>query len=185
LSRIAARRRRGHTMNGPLDVRTMKSQNTRAMHRVFELAILLKGIDGLLETLGGLLILFVPLHSLDSGIRWVLVHELSTESHDLLAHAIKHLLDVLSLSTKLFASLYLICHGLVKIFLVYALWREKLWAFPVALWFIAVFVAYQIYRYTHTHSMALLIFALVDVCVAWFIWREYLARNAAIPLPAT
>ena len=162
----------------------MKTKNDKAMHRVFELAILLKGIDGVLETLGGLLILFVPLHSLDTGIRWLLVHELSTESHDLLAHGAKHLLDILSLSTKLFASLYLIGHGLVKIFLVYALWREKQWAFPVALWFIALFVAYQLYRYTHTHSIALLIFALVDVCVAWFIWREYLTRKAG-PLLAT
>ena len=162
----------------------MKTKNARTMHHVFELAILLKGIDGILETLGGLLILFVPLHSLDTGIKWLLVHELSTESHDLLAHGAKHLLDILSLSTKLFASLYLIGHGLVKIFLVYALWREKLWAFPVTLWFIALFVAYQIYRYTHTHSTALLIFALVDVCVAWFIWREYLARKTG-PLPAT
>jgi uncharacterized membrane protein len=158
----------------------MKTQSVKTMHRVFELAILIKGIDGVLETLGGLLILFVPLHSLDEWLRFVLAHELSTESHDLLAHSAKHLLDVLSLSTKVFASAYLIGHGLVKIFLVYALWREKLWAFPVALWFIALFVAYQIYRYSHTHSMALLIFALIDVCVAWFIWREYLSRKEGL-----
>jgi uncharacterized membrane protein len=155
----------------------MKQSNRgKGMHRLFEAAIFVKGVDGVLETVGGLVLLFVPLHRLDSLVRWLLAHELSSEPHDWLAKATAHLLDSLSLDTKLFASAYLIGHGLVKIFLVYALWREKLWAFPIALWFLSLFVVYQLYRYTHTHSIALLIFALIDVCVAWFIWREYLAR---------
>ena len=159
----------------------MKQSNRRkGMHRLFEAAIFIKGVDGVLETVGGLVLLFVPLHRLDSLVRWLLAHELSSEPHDWLAKATAHLLDSLSLDTKLFASAYLIGHGLVKIFLVYALWREKIWAFPVALWFLALFVVYQLYRYTHTHSIALLIFALIDVCVAWFIWREYLAREAGV-----
>jgi uncharacterized membrane protein len=154
-----------------------QTQSSKGLHRLFELAIFVKGVDGALETIGGLLILFVPLRSLDTVVRWLMTHELS-ESHDRLANAAVHLLDSLSLDTKLFASMYLVGHGLVKIFLVYALWREKLWAFPAALWFIALFVVYQLYRYTHTHSTALLIFALLDMCVGWFIWREYLARKA-------
>ena len=160
-----------------------KTNSGKGLHRLFELSIFIKGVDGVLETVGGLLILFVPLHSLDALVRWLLAHELS-ESHDWVARAAEHLLNGLSLNTKLFASIYLIGHGLVKIFLVYALWREKLWAFPVALWFLALFVVYQIYRFTHTHSIALLIFALLDVCVAWFIWCEYLARKPG-PHPAT
>ena len=35
-------------------------------HRLFELANFVKGVDGLLETVGRLLILFVPPHSLDA-----------------------------------------------------------------------------------------------------------------------
>ena len=156
-----------------------RANSGKGSHRLFELAIFVKGADGALETIGGLLILFVPLRSLDTVVRWLVAHELS-ESHDWLADAAEHLLESLSLDTKLFASIYLVGHGLVKIFLVYALWREKLWAFPAALWFIALFVVYQLYRYTHTHSAALLIFALVDVFVGWFIWREYLARKSGL-----
>ena len=159
----------------------MKQSNRRkGMHRLFETAIFVKGVDGVLETVGGLLLLSIPLHKLDSLVRWLLAHELSSEPHDWLAKATAHLLDSLSLDTKLFASVYLIGHGLIKICLVYVLWREKLWAFPVALWFLALFVVYQLYRYTHTHSIALLIFAFIDVCVALFIWREYLAREAGV-----
>lgn len=154
-----------------------EAKSGKRIHRLFEFAIFVKGVDGALETIGGLVLLFVPLHSLDTIMRWLLAHELSTEPHDWLARAASRLVESLSLDTKLFASVYLIGHGLVKVLLVYALWREKLWAFPLALGFIALFVAYQLYRYTHTHSIALLIFALVDVCVAWFIWREYLFRR--------
>lgn len=161
-----------------------KPKTAKGMHRLFELAIFIKGVDGVLETVGGLVLLVVPLRSLDSVVRFMLAHELSTESHDWLAQAAKHLVQSLSLSSKMFASVYLVAHGLVKVFLVYALWREKLWAFPVALWFIASFVVYQLYRYTHTHSVALLVFALLDVVVAWFIWREYLARRAIPKLAA-
>ncbi len=156
-----------------------EAKRGKSIHRLFELAIFVKGADGVLETVGGLVLLFVPLHSLDTLLRWLLAHELSTD-HDWLAIAASRLVESLSLSSKFFASVYLVSHGLVKVFLVYALWRAKLWAFPVALWFIATFVAYQLYRYTHTHSIALLIFALVDVCVAWFIWREYLLRKAGL-----
>ena len=159
-----------------------QTKSGRRLHWLFELAIFVKGVDGALETIGGLLILFVPLRSLDTVVRWLVAHELS-ESHDWLANAAEHLLDSLSLDTKQFASIYLVGHGLVKIFLVYALWREKLWAFPAALWFLALFIIYQLYRFTHTHSTALLIFALLDVCVSWFIWREYLARKAGLQPP--
>ncbi len=82
-----------------------------------------------------------------------------------------------SIKSTLFASICLIGHGLVKIFLIYALRREKL---PGALRFIALSVVYQLYRFARTLSIALLIFALLDVCVAWFIWREYLARKAGL-----
>ncbi len=156
-----------------------KTKSGKGLHRLFELAIFVKGVDGFLETVGGLLLLFVPLHSLDTLVRWLVAHELS-ESQDWVARAAEHLLNSLSLNTKLFASVYLVSHGLVKIFLVYALWREKLWAFPAALCFLALFVVYQLYRFTHTHSTALVIFALLDICVAWFIWREYLARKAEL-----
>src|SRR5436190_9760653 len=109
----------------------MKQSNSRkGIHGLFDAAIFVKGVDGALEIVGGIVLLFVPLHRLDTVLRWLLAHELSTERHDWLAKATAHLLDILSVNSKLFASVYLVGHGAVKIFLVYALWREKLWTFP-------------------------------------------------------
>ena len=44
-----------------------KTKSDKGLHRLFELSIFIKGVDGVLETVGGLLILFVPLHSLDGS----------------------------------------------------------------------------------------------------------------------
>src|SRR5438309_10584567 len=78
--------------------RVKQTKSGRRLHWLFELAIFVKGVDGALETIGGLLILFVPLHSLDTVVRWLVAHELS-ESHDWLANAGDDLLDSLSLYT--------------------------------------------------------------------------------------
>src|ERR1700676_2172082 len=88
-------------------IRRMKqTQSGKGLHRLFELAIFVKGVDGDLETIGGMLISFVPLRALDTVVRWLGAHELS-ESHDLLADAGEHLLASLSLDSKVFASIYL------------------------------------------------------------------------------
>ena len=41
----------------------IKTKSGKGLHWLFELSIFIKGVDGVLETVGGLLILFVPLHS--------------------------------------------------------------------------------------------------------------------------
>ena len=130
----------------------------------------------MLEVIGGMLVLLVPLHSINDIVIILTAHELETEPNEWFPNAIRHAVAHLSSDTKSFASVYLIGHGCIKIFLVMALWQERRWAFPVALWFIGVFVVYQLYRFSRTHSPALLLFALVDVCVAWLIWREYRAQ---------
>ncbi|MGH8713613.1 MAG: DUF2127 domain-containing protein [Casimicrobiaceae bacterium] len=151
-------------------------------HRLFELALLMKGLNAVVELVGGLLALFVPLRTVDRLVLWLTASDIADDPHDWLALALLHAAEKLSMGTKLFASFYLLSHACVKIFLVYSLWRERLWAFPVALWFIGALVGYSLYRFTHTHSLALLFFIAVDLTIMWFIWREYLVRRR---LPAS
>jgi uncharacterized membrane protein len=136
-----------------------RANSGKDLHRLFELAIFVKGVDGVLETVGGLLLLFVPLHRLDSLVRWLLAHELSSEPHDWIAKATAHLVDSLSLDTKLFGSVYLIGTW-SRFFLVYALW-------PGSGPFNCVVVHRTLRRYqlcrSPPHSIALLVFAMVDV----------------------
>ena len=79
--------------------------------------------------------------------------------------------------TRVFAGVYLVIHGLVKLFLVAGLLRNRLWAYPLSLWFLGVFIAYQCYRYTHTHSLWLVFLTVFDLAVVFLIWREYQWRK--------
>lgn len=146
-------------------------------HRLFEMALVLKGLNGVIELVGGTLAFFVPLQTVNRLVLWVIASEWEDDLPDWLAGLLEHATEHLSMGTKLYASFYLLAHGSVKIFLVYSLWREKIWAFPAALAVMSLLVGYSVYRFTHTHAVALLVFAAVDMVIMWAIWREYLIRR--------
>jgi uncharacterized membrane protein len=110
-------------------------------------------------------------------VLWLTASEIADDPNDWLANTLIHAAEKLSMGTKEYASFYLLAHGAVKVFLVYSLWREKIWAFPVGLSLIGALVCYSIYRFTHTHAVSLLLFAAIDLIIMWFIWREYLVRR--------
>ena len=76
-------------------------------------------------------------------------------------------------ATVTFAAIYLLAHGLVKVVLVGALLRNKLWAYP---WLIAVllaFIVYQLYLIVLNPTAGLVALTLFDAAVAWLTWREW------------
>ena len=90
---------------------------------------------------------------------------------------LRHAAETFSVETKHFASAYLIGHGILKVFLAASLLRERLWAFPLALSVLAIFVVYQLHRFGRTHSMILLALTVLDAVVMVLIWHEYRFRT--------
>jgi len=88
--------------------------------------------------------------------------------------------DGLTADTERFASIYLIAHGVAKLFIAWGLIREKLWAFPTALVVFGLLILYQMYRFSHTHSLTLALLIAVDTVVCYLIWREYGFRRTDI-----
>jgi uncharacterized membrane protein len=78
-----------------------------------------------------------------------------------------------SVSDRHFYAFYLLSHGLIKIFLVAGLLRNKLWAYPAALVVMSLFILYQLYRYTYTQSFGLIVLSVFDIVVIALIWHEY------------
>jgi uncharacterized membrane protein len=76
-------------------------------------------------------------------------------------------------SSARFAALYLLSHGLVKVLLVTCLWLNKLWAYPLTIAVFGAFAVYQVFRFTHTHSWALVILTIFDVLIILLTWNEY------------
>jgi uncharacterized membrane protein len=100
------------------------------LDQTFEVGIILKGLDGLLEVIGGLLLLVVSPATIDRVVTSLTQHELSEDPHDFLATHLLKTTHGLTGSAVLFGAVYLLAHGLVKVILVAALLKNQLWAYP-------------------------------------------------------
>ena len=78
-----------------------------------------------------------------------------------------------SVQTQHFYAFYLLSHGIVKLALVVGLLMGRLWAYPASLAVMTLFIAYQLYRFTFTHSPGLIVLTVFDLVVIALIWHEY------------
>jgi uncharacterized membrane protein len=142
---------------------------------LFLASVWFKGLDGLLELIGGIALLSVSPMSILHVTRLVTQDEITENARDLVANALRHAAAHLSLGGKQFMAIYLLIHGAVKLGLVWALLRRVLVAYPVSMVVFAGFIAYQVYRYTFTKGIGLLVLSAVDLVVIVLIQLEYLA----------
>src|SRR6266566_5236441 len=117
------------------------------LHVAFEVGVILKGLNGLFELVGGVLLLVFPPSAIEKFIVGLTSNELSKDPHDVIASHLREAAHSLSANDQLFAAIYLLAHGIIKAVLVYALIRDKLWAFPIAIGVFTAFGVYQMYRY--------------------------------------
>jgi uncharacterized membrane protein len=145
----------------------------RMVHLFFDIGVIAKGIDGVLEIVGGALLFLISPMQLDHIVRILTQHELTEDPHDLVANYILHSVQGLSAGAKMFGAIYLLWHGVVKVGLVAALLLRRRWAYPVAIVAFLLFLVYQLYRYSHTYAPELLVLSVLDVVVIVLTWLEY------------
>lgn len=151
----------------------MKPAVRNILHDSFRAGITMKGLDGLLELIGGVLLGFVKPTTMSEPLRILLQHELSRDAHDFIAAHLLHATEHVTNENRLFAMLFLLSHGLVKIVIVAALWLDQLWAYPLGIFVFSAFGVYQAYRWTHTHSVFLAVITVFDAVVIYLTWSEY------------
>lgn len=139
----------------------------------FRFSVALKGIHSLLEIMGGLLLLIASPERITRLVIWMTQDELLEEPRNFIANYLLNTSSHLSINSILFGSFYLLSHGVVKLVLVIGLLKNKLWAYPWSLVVLGLFMVYQIYRFSFTHSAGLLVLTVFDGIVLWLIWREY------------
>ena len=149
------------------------------LDRIFEVGIILKGLDGVLETIGGLLLLALTPATINNIASALTQHELSEDPNDFVARHLLGYTQGLSGSTVTFAALYLLAHGIVKIVLVAALLRNQMWAYPWMIGFLGLFILYQAYRLALAPTAGLFALTVFDVFIVWLTWREWRKQTAA------
>ena len=147
------------------------------LDKIFRVSLILKGLDGVLELVGGMLLLVLTPAQIGSALRLLTQHELSEDPRDLVANALVRLAGTLTVSATLFGAAYLLLHGTVKVVLVWAVLRDKLWAYPWMIAFLLIFIVYQGYQLTVSFSWGLALLTAFDVFIVWLTWHEYGSRR--------
>lgn len=149
------------------------SEKESAIRKVFRITIIFKWISAILQIIGGISLLLLSRNIIARIIVLLTQEELTEDSKDYIATHILQFGTNLSLSIKLIIAIYLLSHGIIKLYLLYGLWKDKIKVYPLSAVVFSLFLAYQLYRYQFSHSIWLLILSLIDIIYICLILHEY------------
>ena len=149
--------------------------------KAFRVGLFFKGIDGLIETIGGIFLLFIKPEQINHLARWLTQGQLSEDPHDFIANHILKTAHELTGASLIFGAAYLLSHGIVKIVLVIEVLRGHLWAYKGLIGVTTLFVIYQVYRITFDKfSASLFLLTIFDLIIIYLTLKEYRRhKNAA------
>ncbi len=143
------------------------------IHLVFEISLIFKAIFASLEILSGVLVYVISPTVLSRFLISLTESDLFDTKPDALVTYLTRTAESISIGSTHFAAFYLLSHGAVKLFLIIGLLQKKLWFYPASMAVFGVFIVYQLYRFSYTHSSWLLVLTILDIVVIWLTWHEY------------
>ncbi len=158
--------------------KSLKAKNF--IHIGFTVGLALKGLYGLLEIISGIYLQFFNPYRLYELMLFLARHELSEDPQDKVANFLVTLTYSFPISAQHFTALYLVSHGLIKCVLIFLLWRQKLWAYPLTIFLLLLFITYQIYRITINPEVFLALITFSDMVMLALTFLEY--KNIKIEL---
>ena len=153
-------------------------QNTVAkphglFHDVFDIVVVLKGLNGFAEIASGVTLLLVKAGTIMEWVQWLTQSELLQDPHDLLATSLENWAMNFGHDAQVFAGFYLLAHGVVKLTLAVLLFKERPWVFPLALVLFTALVAFSLHHLSFRWSWALTGFIIFDLFTIGIIAREW------------
>lgn len=149
---------------------------------VFRVSIILKGIDALAEIIAGVLLLFITSSDITNFVTKLTKNALARDPHNSIATYLNHSAAHLAASSTLIGAIYLLSHGIIKLFVIINVLRDKYWAYPVLIVVLLGFCVYQIIDIINTHSIAVTLLTIFDVfviIVTWLEWQKKRKHRAA------
>jgi uncharacterized membrane protein len=153
----------------------------KRVHQIFVVSVLFKGAHALIEIVGGVALYMVSTQAIVSAINRFSRDQLIEDPDDWVG---THLLDFarhFSVAEHNFYAFYLLSHGLIKSVLVIGLLREKLWAYPASFVVFGAFILYQLYRYSFTGDVGLILLSIFDLFVIYLAAHEYRLLRKHLP----
>ena len=153
----------------------------KRIHQIFAVSVSLKGLHAIMEIVGGAALYFTSTATILGWIERFTQDELIENPRDWVATHLLKFGQTFSVEQHNFFAFYLLSHGIVKLVLVYGLLKEKLWAYPASFVVFGAFIAYQLYRYSFTHELALIVLSIFDLFVIALAWHEYRLLRRHLP----
>lgn len=158
----------------------MTEQQTRATHRslpvldlVFLIGVVGKGIDGLLELIGGIILLTTTPAQLLHLVQTITRRELIEDPHDAVATFLLHSVAHLDAGTTTFLAAYVLLHGVVKLAIVAALLLGSRRVYPWAIGALVLFLIYQVYALIVGPTVGMAVLTVLDLAIVLLTWREW------------
>ncbi len=151
----------------------MKFFSEKNYHLFFRIGVWLKGIIAVGELATGLILSLFSYASLYNVVNFFFGEELNEAPKDIVWNYLVRGFQNFSTTPKEVWAFIFLSHGLVKIFLVGGLLKNKLWAYPSSAVVFTLFIFYQIYQYFFTPSFLLIVVTIFDVIVTVLILHEY------------
>lgn len=144
------------------------------LDKVFSVGITIKGIDGLIELITAVALIFIRPQMLHDLVDFTLHDELVKDPHDFVANFILNSSQHFTDGTRIFLIAYLLIHAAVKLVAVIGIWRNQLWAYPFSLIALGILTLYQVYDIIFVKpSIWMILLTIFDIFILWLIWREY------------
>lgn len=150
-----------------------EARREQFIDRWFTISVFLKGLISFFEIVVGVAVLLIPPDEVVGFLVDMSQDALADNPHAFFATHSLHALQHLPPLAQGFIAAYLISRGLIKLLLVIALLKNKLWAYPASLAVLGLFVLYQLIEIAKAHSPVVILLTVFDLAVMWFIWREY------------
>ena len=143
---------------------------------LFDLALWLKVVNGGLEMLGAVFVLFVPPVLVVKLVEFVTSGELAQDPDDPIVGGLRDAAHSFAIHTHYLLAAYLILHGAVKVLLVWGIFAGKRIAYPLFMGALVIFGTYEAYRGFVRHEVLLQILAIFDFGVLVLTAHEYRRR---------
>lgn len=155
-----------------------EDEQGRLLDDVFKISLYLKGLNAILEIIGGILLLVITPDTINHLARALTEGELSRDPNDFIANHILRSTHHLTGASLTYGAIYLLSHGVIKLFVIIEVLRDKLWAYKALIVVLGLFVIYQTYRIIVDISIGMVLLTVFDLLIIYLTVKEYEKHKA-------
>ena len=152
------------------------NKRTIFFHYAYIVTLFVKGFDGAIETLAGIIVGIVGTHRFYMFVVRATANKFAHDPNNPIVHLLRHWFLGLTTTSNSFVALFLFVNGALKLAVAISLLCGKRWIFPPAMAIFSAFILYMSYRLAMHWSWWLFGFSLLDLLTLALVANEW--RNA-------